>query len=77
MTVAMNAPSWSRRRGDITIVGSVTVDMVVVVGVVVGNATVDTIVGDAADEEPAEEKNVSSGQSGYKISDRDVLRWIW
>ena len=42
-----------------------------------GNATVDTIVGDAANEEPAEEKNVSSGQSGYKISGRDVLRWMW
>ena len=36
----------------------------------------DTIVGDAANEEPAEEKNVSSGQSGYKISGRDVLRWM-
>ena len=42
-----------------------------------GNATVNTIVGDAADEEPSEEKNVSSGQSGYKISGRDVLRWMW
>ena len=40
-------------------------------------ATVDIIVGDAADEEPAEERNVSSGQSGYEISGRDVLRWMW
>ena len=34
----------------------------------------DTILGDAANEEPAEEKNVSSGHSGYVISGRDVLR---
>ena len=40
-------------------------------------ASVDTFVEDAANEEPAEEKNVSSGQSGYEISGRDVLRWMW
>ena len=76
MTVAMDAPSWSRWRGDITVVRLVAVDMVVVVGGG-GNATVNTIVGDAADEEPSEEKNVSSGQSCYEISGRDVLRWMW
>ena len=32
----------------------------------------DTIVGDAANEEPAEEKNVSSGHSGYVISGREL-----
>ena len=37
----------------------------------------DIIVGDAANKEPAEEKNVSSGQSGYEISGKDVLRWMW
>ena len=40
----------------------------------------DTIIGDAANKEPAEEKNVSSGHIGYKISGRDVLivlRWMW
>ena len=34
----------------------------------------DTIVGDAVNEELAEEKNISSGHSGYVISGRDVLR---
>ena len=34
----------------------------------------DTIVGDTANEEPAEEKNVSTEHSGYVISGRDVLR---
>ena len=73
MTVAMDAPFWSRRRGDIIVVESVAVGMVMVSceGGGGGNTTLDTIVGDAADKESAEEKNVSSGQSGYKISGRD------
>ena len=61
-------------------VGSVAVAMVVVVGGGDGgeHATEDKIVGDvcAANEQPAEEKNVSNGHSGYKISGRDVLRWM-
>ena len=41
-----------------------------------GHTTEDKVAGDAANEQPAEEKNVSNGQSGYKISGRDVLRWM-
>ena len=48
----------------------VAVDMVVVVGERWERNS-------AAGKEPSEEKNVSSGQSGYKISGRDVLRWMW
>ena len=61
-----------------TVVESVVVDMVMVVGVVVGTQHWIQLLcdcrGRAANEEPAEEKNVSSGHSGYVISGRDVLR---
>ena len=41
-----------------------------------GHATEDKVAGDAANEQPAEGKNVSNGHSSYKISGRDVLRWM-
>ena len=41
-----------------------------------GHTIEDKIVGDAANEQLAEEKNVSNGHCGYKISGMDVLRWL-
>ena len=59
-----------------TVVGPVAFDIVVVVCKgSCGNASVDTFIGDAANEElGAEEKNVSSGQSGDAKSNIVPLR---